>query len=210
MSEEDALSKFDFSKVTGGGMFVKFEPGRSLVLRVLTVDPVVKNESYEDKRTGETVLSTKFNFVVYNWTDEKAQIWSATANTAKQIGALHKDEDFGADIRKIDVKITAPEKGQIKAYDIQVLPTAKALLNDQIKECAAIKLEEKVEGGQRMSFYDPAKVKRTEAGRALQAEYEDTETSGYDKAKAVAEDIKNGASAAFDDEEDVDLNSIPF
>ena len=191
MSEQDALSKFDFSKVTGGGLFVKFEPSKALTLRVLTVDPLVKNEEYDDKRTGELVVSTKFNFIVYNWTDKKAQIWSATANTAKRIGALHTDTDFGADIRKIDIKVTAPEKGQIKAYDIQVLPNPQTLSTDQIKECASIKLEEKVEGGQRMSFYDPESVPRTEAGK--QAEEDD--------AVEVSDEDMNS---------EVDLSSIPF
>lgn len=155
MAENDALSSFDFSKVTGGGLFVKFEPGKPLTLRVLTVDPVVTNESYEDRKTGEPVVTTKFSFVVYNFTEQKAQIWKATGNTAKQIGALHTDPDFGADIRKIDVKVTAPAKGEIKAYDIQVLPKTNELTTEQIKECAAIKLDEKIEGGQRMSFYNP-------------------------------------------------------
>lgn len=169
--QQDALSQFDFSKVTSGGLFLKWKPGVSQTLRVLTVDPVVTNESFEDRKTGEEVVSTKFSFVVYNWTEKKAQILKATANMAKQIGDLHADEDFGANIQKVDLKITPPEKGEIKAYEIQVLPKANDLIYDIIKECQAIDLDEKVENGQRMSFYDP------------------DAKSGYEKAKEVRDTL---------------------
>lgn len=201
MSETDALSTFDFSKVTGGGLFVKFTPGESLTLRILTVDPIVANESYEDKRTGETIVGTKFSFVVYNWTEGKAQILKTTPNTAKRIGELHVDPDFGANIRKVDLKITAPNKGEIKAYEIQVLPTAKELTQSQIKECAAIKLEERVEGD-RMSFYKPPSVE-----------------SGYEQAKATAAALKGEEESEAEIDslvkselggEAINLDNIPF
>lgn len=200
MAQADALSKFDFSKVTGGGLFVKFTPGESLTLRILTVDPIVTDESYEDKRTGETVVGTKFSFVVYNWTEAKAQILKATPNTAKRIGELHTDEDFGADIRQVDLKITAPNKGEIKAYEIQVLPNAKDLTQAQIKECAAIKLEDRVDGS-RMSFYEP------------------TAQSGYEQAKATAAALRGEEESEAEIDslvktelggEPIDLDSIPF
>jgi len=193
MAETDALSKFDFSKVTGGGLFLKFVPGEPVVVRVLTVDPIVANESYEDKRTGETIVGTKFSFVVYNWTDEKAQILKATPNTAKRIGELHTDPDFGADIRKVDLKITPPEKGEIKAYLIEVLPNAKDLTNKIVQECAAIKLEDKVDGD-RMSFYKPLEA-----------------SDGYEKAKATARAIK-GEDEVVEDigDEPMNLDDIPF
>lgn len=187
MSEADALSKFDFSKVTGGGLFLKFEPGVPVTLRVLTTDPVVSNETFEDRKTGEEVLSTKFSFIVYNWTDEKAQILKATAATAKRIGDLHVDPDFGANIKKIDIKVTPPNKGEIKAYEIQVLPNAKTLTTDQIKECAAIDLDEAVEGD-RMSLYDPAK-------------YVPKENMNQSPPDEVAEVV---------DGEEINLDDIPF
>lgn len=197
MAETDALSTFDFSKVTGGGLFVKFTPGESLTLRVLTVDPIVANETYEDKRTGETINGTKFSFIVYNWTEQKAQILKTTPKTAKTIGELHVDPDFGADIRKIDLKITAPNKGEIKAYDVQVLQKTNELTSKIIKECAAIKLEEQVEGD-RMSFYTPPQADSAE---------------GYEKAKATREALKGEEEDTVVEDigdEPINLNDIPF
>lgn len=191
MSDSDALSKFDFSKVTGGGLFLKFTPGEPIVIRVLTVDPIVTSESFEDKRTNETVVQTKFSFIVYNWTEEKAQILKATPNMAKQIGELHTDPDFGANIRKVDLKITPPNKGEIKAYDIQVLPKAREMTSAQVEECQNINLDEKVDG-QRMSFYEPIAT-------AAKAE-EDREEHTPGVADAIVEDLGG----------DINLDDIPF
>jgi len=180
----DALSKFDFSKVTGGGLFVKFVADRSITIRVLTVDPVVVNEQYEDKETGDISLTTKFAFIIYNFTDDKAQILKASPNMASNISKLHTDEDFGADIRKLDIKITPTGEKLQRRYDIQVLPKANTLTNEQIKECKAIDLDAKVENGQRMSFYKPIEEK-------------------------VIED-EGEVDVDLEEETPIDLNDIPF
>lgn len=153
MAETDALSNFDWNKVTKPSLFLKFQAGKPVTLRVLTVDPMVQTVTYEGD--GEENISTKFAFIVYNHTDQLAQILSATPNMAKKIGELHLDPDFGANIREIDIKITPTGEKLKRRYDIQVLPKATQLTNAQIKECAAIDLEKLIPEGQRMSFYDP-------------------------------------------------------
>lgn len=191
MAEADALSKFDFSKVTKPSLFVKFEAGKPLVLRVLTVDPVVSTQTFEDEKTGETSVNTKFGFIVYNFTDEKAQILSATPNMAKKIGELHVDEDFGANIRKIDIKISPTGEKLKRRYDIQVLPKTNELTNAQIKEAQAIDLDEKIEGGSRMSLYDPKDFNKPE----------EKPTPAENDAEVEIEDIGD---------EPVNLDDIPF
>lgn len=158
MTESDALSKFDFSKVTKQGLFLKFEAGKPVTLRILTVDPMVSTVTYEDEKTGEESIQTKFAFVVYNFTDGKAQILSATPNMARKIGELHVDDDFGANIRKIDIKISPTGEKLQRKYDIQVLPKTNELTTAQIRECAAINLEDRIPEGGRMSFYKPEEV----------------------------------------------------
>ncbi len=202
-AEADALSKFDFDTVTPPSLYLKFKPGEPVTVRVLTVDPIVTNESFEDRTTKEQVSTTKFSFIVYNWTIKKAQILKATPNMAKQIGELHTDEDFGADIRKIDLKVTPPNKGEIKAYEIKVLQTAKDLTNDIVKECAAIKLDEQVKGD-RMSFYKPQEPVTDEE-----------EGPGHAKARQTAANIGNkdeGEEEVIEDigDEPINMNDIPF
>jgi len=198
MSETDALSKFDFSKVTKPGLFIKFEAGKPLTLRILTVDPMVTTVTFEDEKTGEENLQTKFAFIVYNFTDSKAQILSATPNMAKKIGELHTDPDFGEDIRKIDIKISPTGEKLSRKYDIQVLPKTNELTNEQIKECVAIKLEDKVSDGQRMSFYKPEE-------KVIQVDDEEKHTPGVADAtkedEVVIEDIGD---------EPINLDDIPF
>lgn len=189
MSEVDALKGFDWNKVTGDGLFVKFEAGKPLTLRVLTVDPVVNTNEFKDQVTGEITLTTKFNFVVYNFTLEKAQVLSATPNMAKKIGELHLDSDFGSDIRKIDIKITPTGEKLMRRYDIQVLPMAKDLTNDMIKECSAIKLDEKIKDGYRMSMYDPEKRNKNDLDLAPEEK------------EAIIETIED---------EPINLDDIPF
>lgn len=154
MSENDALKSFDWSGFTGKGLFLKFEAGKPLTLRVLTVDPIVTTKEFTGA-DGEINLATQFSFVVYNFTDSKAQVLSASPGVARKIGELHADPDFGADIRKIDIKITPTGEKLTRKYDVQVLPQTKTLTVEQIKECAAIKLDEVVKDGDRMSLYKP-------------------------------------------------------
>jgi hypothetical protein len=159
MAEKDALGAFDFNKVTGGGLFLKFEAGKPVTLRVLTTDPIVSQTPFTDKITGETTLSTRFGFIVYNFTDKAAQILQASPSVAKKIGDFHRDPDFGADIKKIDVKISPTGEGLERRYDIQVLPKANDLTTDMVKEAAAIDLPEKVKGYRMSEWEEKQKAK---------------------------------------------------
>lgn len=187
-NERDALSNFQFPKTKG--LFVNFEDGKPIKLRVLTVDPLVSMDKWGN---------TRFAFVVYNWTDAKAQILNRGTSIAKEIQALHQNEDWGSDIKKIDIQITASGAGKDTRYAITPLPKAETLTNEQIKECQEIKLEDKIENGQRMSFYDPSKF-----------EAPTEELSGYEKAKGVAEGLKEDSIEDVEGEELINLDDIPF
>jgi hypothetical protein len=184
MSEQDALKDFDWNKVTGSGLFVKFEAGKPLTLRVLTTDPVVSTQEFRGD-DDEITLTTKFNFIVYNFTQQKAQILSATANMGKKIGELHNDPDFGSNIKNIDIKITPTGERLQRRYDIQVLPKANKLTAEQVAECRSINLDEKIENGNRMSIYDPSSYEQN--------------------ASSVTEDIPEDIT-----DEEISLDDIPF
>lgn len=188
MSEADALSKFDFSKVTKQGLYLKWEAGKAVTLRVLTVDPVVYTSEFEDKETGEMNVSTRFAWVVYNFTDEKAQVLQTTPNMAKKFGELHTDPDFGANIQKIDIKVTPTGEKLQRKYDIQVLPTARDLTPAMVDEAKAINLDEIMakENGQRMSLYKPKEEKVIQQDEV--AEVGDDELQAADD-KAILDNI---------------------
>lgn len=208
MAEQDSLSNFDFSKVTKPGKFLKFEAGKAVTLRILTKDPVMQESTFEGD--GEVNISTKFCFVVYNFTDSIAQILSAGPGMAKTLQRVAVDEDFGANLQKCDIKIT-PEGEKLKrVYDINVVRHSgneKQLTMAMIDEAKAINLDTDIKDNRgRLSLwepqvskpasnYEPANVPRTEAGRKVQAEYED------DIPDVVVEDISD---------EEIDLSDIPF
>jgi hypothetical protein len=169
MAETDALADFDFDKVGGGGLFLKFEAKRDVTLRVLTVDPIVSQREFEDSKTHEMKLNTSFLFIVYNFTDGRAQIMRASPGVAKTIGQLHVDQDFGANIRNTDIKIKPTGEGLERRYEIQVLRHSgneTKLTAEQVAEAKAINLEKNDDGtprGYRLSEFDKKQKEKQEA-----------------------------------------------
>lgn len=195
MAEQDALASFDMDQFAKPSIYLKFEPGKPVTVRVLTIDPIVYNNSFEDKRKGETVVQTKFAWIVFNFSLGKAQVMQTTPNLAKKLQELHVDPDFGANIRNIDLKITPPEAGTIAAYEVQVLPKAQAMSNEQIRAAMSLDLDKLFEdkNGMRINSYDPKKFKSADlddGGAQSTGEGEDT--------------------TLLDDSEPINLDDIPF
>lgn len=200
MAEKDSLNADNFNRVVGSGPFVKFRDGVPLTLRILTTDPVISETEFTDRKTGEITLSTRFAFVVYNFTEEKAQILQVSPVMARKFGDYHNDPDFGANIRKVDIKITPTGEGLERRYDIQVLPTAKDLTNTMIKEAQAIDLDGTVKNSRgRMSEYNKEETAKKDP---TAAEQERADKSAADKPDPIIEDV--------DGEEPINLDDIPF
>lgn len=189
MAETDALKNFNFPK--NKGLFTTFEDGDEFKLRVLTTDPVVSTKEFTAP-DGTINIATKFAFIVYNFTLEKAQILNAGATITKEIQRIHQDEDFGANIKKVDIKITATGNKLTRKYTVNVLPNTQTLTMEQIKECQAIDLEDKIDGGQRMSLYNPEEYKE----KIVEVE---PKQPGEDD--VVVTDVPEG---------EIDLSDIPF
>lgn len=140
MAEKDALKEAKFGD-GGSDLFVTIKDGSPQKLRVLTLDPVVHVDKF---------ANTRYAFVVYNYTEGKAQILDKGASIAKQLAALHNDEDYG-DLNKVDIKITATGEGMETRYSVNVLPKTEELTVAQIKEAANLKLDDIIKNGVRMS-----------------------------------------------------------
>jgi len=139
----DALSKFDFSKVIKTGSYLKFVPGEPVTMRILTTDPIIFSASFEDKRTGEEIVTTKFAWIIYNFTGEVAQVMETTPNLAKKIGELHKDPDFGEDIKKLTINMFSDEKLLLKNKINYIKPANKFFSSFLIEKRVDIGLMEK-------------------------------------------------------------------
>jgi hypothetical protein len=215
MADQDALSNFDFDQFTGSGLFLKFKADKPVTVRVLTLDPVVSQTEFTDKKTGEVNLNSRFHFIVYNFTESKAQILGASPAMARKFGELHIDEDFGANIRNIDIKITPTGEGLERRYDIQVLPNTKTLTAEMIKDAQTIDLDKQVNDGKgRMSAWN-----QDMTGDKVGSGGSDKQMSGYEQAKAQAAMLGSSKqeSVAEPDpivedigDEPINLDDIPF
>lgn len=110
----DALKNIRFKDGGGeGGLFIKFVADQPVKLRVFTTNPIVANDPFGN---------TRYNFAVWNFTEAKAMILSAGAVITRAISELHSDEDYGADITAVDIKISPTGEKMERRYSVQVLP----------------------------------------------------------------------------------------
>jgi hypothetical protein len=199
MTEQDSLSNFDFNKVSKPGKFLKFEAGKPVTIRVLTRDPVVVEKEFENKKTGEVSLSTRFCFVVWNFTDERPQILSAGPTMGKTFQRIGNDDDFGANLQKCDIKISPEGKMLERVYDINVLRhsgSEKQLTKEMITEAAKIDL-----------------LKDIEENRGRLSEWEPPKKEAIDQTPPEESEDQSNPSIGLSDEEmnePLDLSSIPF
>lgn len=179
----DPLADFNFS--SSDGLFVSFKSGEPVKLRVLTKDPLVSIDKFGN---------TRFAFVVWNYNLGKAQILNRGASIAKELQALHLDEDFGANIQKIDVKITATGEGKETRYSVQGLQNSANLKSDALEEAKQIDLPAVIKNGIRMSELNK--------GEKLPEVETESEKTVVTDAEPVIEDIN--------DDEEINLDDIPF
>lgn len=125
----DALRNLQFKD--GGSSsengFIKFKADVPVKLRVFTTNPTIHLNQW-----GKEQIS----FAVWNYDENKAMILSKGASIARQISSIHKDEDFGADITQLDIKITPTGEDLNREYSINVLPKAQKLTDEQLEELA--------------------------------------------------------------------------
>lgn len=123
----DALSSLQFkdNSSSDGGGFIRFKADVPVKLRVFTTNPTIHVNQY-----GKEQIS----FAVWNYDEDKAMILSKGPSIAKQLSAIHVDEDFGEDITKLDIKITPTGEDLNREYSINVLPKAQELTEKQVDE----------------------------------------------------------------------------
>lgn len=169
--ETDALSAASFS----GGLFLSGFPAK---IRVLTLDPIISTDNY---------ANTRYAFVVWCHDDNKPHVLNKGPSFAKRFQEIHMDEDFGGDIRNIDLKVTISGKGKDTRYTITPVGTSYGLRPDQIKEASEIKLDLVIKNGIRLS----------EANKGKKVPSSNVEPDGVDGIVEVTDDPIN-------------LDDIPF
>lgn len=181
MADKDGLKDFKFKEGSGSDLFVSIKEGSPQKLRVLTLDPLVHVDKF---------ANTRYAFIVFNYTEGKAQILDKGTSIARGLSALHQDDDYD-DLNKIDVKISATGEGMETRYAINVLPKTETLTVEQIKEAAKLNLEDIIKGGVRMSAINDGE-------EMLTADEPDTN------------DVVANTVADVDENEPINLDDIPF
>jgi hypothetical protein len=150
----DPLSNLKFEE--SAGKFLKFTADVPLKIRVWSTDPVVHDNTYTDKKTGEISISTKYAFAVWNFVLGREQILDAGATITKAIAELHRDEEWGADITKMDLKITPTGELLERRYDVRPVPKAADLTKEQVTKLEALdaSLDEEFSNGVRANQYN--------------------------------------------------------
>lgn len=136
--------------------FIKFKADVPVKARVLSVNPLIHDNTFTDKNTGEVSVSTKYAFAVWNYNEDRAMILDASPSIAQGIHQKHTDEDYGEDITKVDLKITPTGEMLERRYTLDVLPKAQEISADQekaVKELDA-KLDTIIKGGIRAEDYN--------------------------------------------------------
>lgn len=211
MAEQDSLSGFDFNKVSKPGKFLKWEAGKPVTVRVLTKDPVVQERTFTDKKTDEINISTKFCFIVWNFTDEKAQILSAGPSMAKTFQRIANDPDFGSNLQKCDIKISPEGEMLDRVYDINVLRhsgSEKQITAAMVAEAKELDLDNDVTEGNkgRLSQYEPNGVKPGKKATAASEGTDSLPEDDEDQTPPANQDV------VIEDigDEPINLDDIPF
>lgn len=193
----DALSTFK----PKSGPYLKFNDGDEIKLRVLTLDPLVTEKTFTDKNTGDVTISTKYAFVVYNWSEERAQVMEVGPGLLNRFVKIHQDQDL-PELNKADIKVSATGEMLARRYDVVVLPTSKDMPQEAIKQAASLKLEELVSDSKgrlsQLSNPDELPVTQVEDEKSLGDEFRNKHKDTPDN---VVTDIGD---------EPVNLDDIPF
>lgn len=167
------------------GLFLSDFPAK---IRVLTRDPMVYNDKFGN---------TRYAFIVYNLDEERLQILNKGPGFAQEFQRIDSDNDFGGDIRRVDVKITTNGKQGINIrYKFDVIGDPYDLSKEQMKSImeSNIKLDEVIQKN------SPGAKRLSEINAGAKIGGEELEPAGA-KDDIVIEDIGD---------EPINLDDIPF
>ena len=180
---------------SGGGLYHKFEDGKTYIFRIAS-EPIVYNTEFGEG--PDATVSTKYAWVVWNVEDKVAQIMQLPVTGYRQVAAFAADDDYG-DPTQYSLKITRTGTGLETKYNVVPSPkkTTLAELDPEAPaKVAEINLIDAVSSGKGVSnvFWLKDAVKGTQSGPTHAEQHK-------------ANDIVMGQDI---DDKPVDLSEIPF
>ena len=123
-----------------GGLYLKIQDGESVKIRIASEPALFTQEFNND---GETTVSTKFAWTVWNRNEKKAQVYSGGKSVYNQIADLV--EEWG---EPTTFDITVKRTGAMLETRYSVTPAPKSvdLTIDEQKDCNSIDLLKAIKG----------------------------------------------------------------
>lgn len=181
--KKDPLSEFQFPESEGGLFLDLKEENSPQKIRVMDTDPVISTDRYGN---------TRFAFKVYSHNHESVKVLNKGISIAKQIQDIHMDEDLGADVTKVDLKIKTEGSGKETRHTIVTLPKPVEIPTENWDEAEQFDLDRVIKTGIRMSEANAGKeVPKIDPNEQKQP--------------ANTVDIED-----IGDDEDIDLSEVPF
>lgn len=175
----------------GTGLYLKITDGQTVKLRIASEPAIFESESQPDEQ-GNTRLSTRYGWLVWNQDEQIPQILQQSATFFKNLAVLAQDEEYG-DPTGYDIKIKRVGTGLETTYTITPSANREPLGAKAQEELKAIDLIEKLKA----SPY---------AQHVMML-------SDHDKPQTIAtEPVKPEAKPVIDDlgNEPISLEDIPF
>lgn len=125
----DVKSVYSNNKpVSSDGLFLKIQPDTKVRVRILGI-PAVFESRYEDPKTHDVKISTKYAWPVYNHDEGKVQVFQGGAQVYNGLLALIEDDDWG-DPANYDVTIGRAGSGTDTKYSVVGSPKSKDVPED--------------------------------------------------------------------------------
>lgn len=122
-----------------GGSYLKLKDGESAKIRIFSDEPLVRNDNFQGKPT------TRYTWVIYNLSENKAQIMDQSVLVYKSIENMALSE--WGDPCSYNVQIKRTGEGTATRYFFTPLPHSQSLTAEQEAECQAIDLKAKYPTG---------------------------------------------------------------
>lgn len=136
-----------------GGLFHKFEDGKTYIVRIAS-DPVVYQSDFT-ATNGEVTTSTKYAWLAWNVEGQHPIILQVPVTAYKKIAAFASDDDYG-DPKNYNLKITRTGTGLDTEYTVTPSPKQTPLAEvegaeNAKEEIAKLDLIELISKGQGVS-----------------------------------------------------------
>lgn len=136
------------------GQYFKFRPNQEHMIRLVSAEPYVYESHFEDPKTKETSVSTKYSWVIWNFEVHQEQILTLPVTGYKEVAKFGADPEFG-DLRKRNLKVKRTGEGFDTKYAIVASPNTSELAEadpSSIGEVGKINLLGKLQGDDKIQF----------------------------------------------------------